>query len=153
MPARYREQHQVGLRALRVVEAVRAEFGDGAVEDLYTELGRRIHHDEQQPLDLAGALAAADLDDSCVAAADDERWDPAIEASMQSALEVVGDDAGVPIVVLDGAGGYFGPIMSPAPTGAAAVEVFDHLQALVAVPGFYELKRTRTVGPEFGLRP
>lgn len=153
VPAGYREQHQAGLRALRVVEAVRAKCGDGAVENLYTELGRRIHHDEERPLDLAGALAAVGLDGSLLAAADEERWTPVIEASMDAALEVVGDDAGVPIVVFEGAGGYFGPIMSPAPTGAAAAEVFDQLVALAGIPGFYELKRTRTVGPEFGSRP
>ncbi len=153
VPAGYREQHQVGLRALRVVEAVRTHSGDGAVEDFYTELGRRIHHNGERPLDLAQALTAVGLDGSLVTAADEERWTPVIESSMQSALEVVGDDAGVPIVVFDGTGGYFGPILSPAPSGEGAAEVFDHLVALAQIPGFYELKRTRTGGPEFGPRP
>ena len=46
-----------------------------------------------------------------------------------------------------------GPVMSPAPTGEAAVKFWDAIIAAGGVPGFFELKRTREVGPVFGERP
>ena len=146
---RYYEMH----RALRVVEALREHHGDGCVGEFYTELGRRIHHDRQRPLDLAGAVDAVGLDAGALAAADDDMWDEPIRASMKDALAVGGDDVGVPLITFDGERGFFGPVMSPAPTGPEAVDLFDHAAALARYPGFWEIKRTRTEAPVFGERP
>ena len=44
---------------------------------------------------------------------------------------------------------FFGPVMSPAPTGDDAVKVWDAYQLLTEVEGVYEIKRTREVGPQF----
>ncbi len=49
--------------------------------------------------------------------------------------------------------GIFGPIVSPPPPGDQAVELLDHVIALIAQPAFFELKRGRTQGPQFGSRP
>ena len=43
----------------------------------------------------------------------------------------------------------FGPVISPAPKGEQAGELFDGFAKLTAYPGFFEAKRTRTVGPIF----
>ena len=50
-------------------------------------------------------------------------------------------------MAIDGVG-YFGPVVTPAPTGQAALDLFDGLVLMTRVPGFYELKRTRTSGPQ-----
>ena len=132
--------------ALRVVEAVWADHGDGPIGRLYTEVGARFHDRGDSSLDaLAGALHAAGLDAGYLAAAHDERWDAEIRWSMDEAIGVVGDDVGVPILVLDGEVGLCGPVMDPAPAGAAAAELWDHVVALARTPGFYELERTRPV--------
>jgi len=43
----------------------------------------------------------------------------------------------------------FGPVISPAPKGEAAGDLFDGFVKASAYSGFFELKRTRTVGPVF----
>ena len=88
-------------------------------------------------------------------AADDETWDKVIDADMANAVAKAGKDVGVPLIVLDGGAGpgFFGPVLSPAPTGKAAVELWNAMVAAGCTPGFYEFKRTRTTGPIFGPRP
>ena len=82
-----------------------------------------------------------------------EEWRQAIERSMTDAMDVVGNDLGVPTIVFPNQVGYFGPVMTPAPTGDEAVALFDRLVMLSETPGFYELKRGRDSGPQFGGRP
>jgi hypothetical protein len=62
---------------------------------------------------------------------------------------MVGPETGTPIVAVGGQA-IFGPVMTPAPTGEAAGRLWDALVAILAVPNFYELKRSRTVPPSFG---
>lgn len=153
MDEKYVEGHDRGLRALRVVEAARAEHGDTAVLPLYTEMGRRYHHDKDRDASLVDIVRAAGFDPALADAADDESWDAVIESSMKEALELVGDDAGVPIISFDGKAGFFGPVLSPAPTGEDAAQLFDSLHAMATLDGFWELKRTRTNPPMFAERP
>jgi predicted DsbA family dithiol-disulfide isomerase len=158
MPERFRTSHAMGLRALRVAAAVRKDYGNEAVGKLYTALGTRRHHDQQDigtPEALQEALGVCGLPAALATAADDESWDQVIRADMELAKAKAGDGVGVPLIVLDnGEGpGFFGPVMSPAPTGKAAVDMWDAMVAAGRTPGFYELKRTRTTGPVFGERP
>jgi len=132
--------------ALRIVEAVWADHGDEPIGRIYTEVGSRFHVDGDTSLDaLAGALKAAGLAAAYLDAAHDGRWDAEIRWSMDEAIRVVGDDVGVPILVLDGDVGLCGPVMEPAPTGEAALQLWDAVAGLARTPGFYELERARTV--------
>ncbi len=142
---------------LRVIEAARAEHGDDAVARLYTELGARIHHDGDRLLTgLGEAIAAAGLPSSIAAAANDESWDAVVDASTRDGTDLVGVDVGIPIVAVapgSGRATFFGPVLSPAPTGAAALRLWDAFVALGEFDGLYEIKRSRAGGPEFGPRP
>ncbi len=130
--------------ALRIVEAVWTDHGDEPIGRFYTEVGTRFHLQVDTTLDALGAaLQAAGLDAGYLAAAHEERWDAEIRWSMDEAIRVVGDDVGVPILVLDGEVGFCGPVMEPAPTGEDAVQLWDHVVALARTPGVYELKRSR----------
>ena len=132
--------------ALRIVEAVWADHGDEPIGRLYTEVGVRFHEQEDASLDgIAAALEAAGLEGSYLDAAHDRRWDAEIRWSMDEAIRVVGDAVGVPILVFDGEVGLCGPVMEPAPTGQAAIQLWDHVAGLARTPGFYELERSRTV--------
>lgn len=141
------------LESLEIMEAARATEGEPVVGALYEEYGARIHHDRDRFPSHADVLHTVGLDVALTKAIGEPQWRQSIEESMAEALDVVGQDIGVPTIVFSNGVGYFGPVMSPAPTGSEALEVFDHLVSLAETPGFYELKRGRDVGPRFGDRP
>lgn len=158
MPERFRTSHAIGLKALRVAAAVRQDYGNEAVGKLYTVMGTRRHHDQvdvSTPEALEDVLRRCDLPLALAAAAEDETWDKVIDADMDQAKAKAGTNVGVPLIVLDGGEGpgFFGPVLSPAPTGQAAVQMWDAVVAAGRIPGFYELKRSRETGPVFGERP
>jgi predicted DsbA family dithiol-disulfide isomerase len=154
----FRHDSPVGpaVRALRVVAAVRAQ-DELAVGPLYTELGRRIHHDgEEADDDLGGALAAVGLEPELATAVDDESWDDTIRTSMAEAKALVGDDVATPIAAIDdgdGPRGASGPILTAMPTGDEALQLFDAWVAMLRIPGFAELKRSRSGPPPHPERP
>lgn len=158
MPEHYKLIHAEGLTALRVVAAVRRNAGNDGVGKLYTAMGARYHHD-QEDFSEAGSfeaiLDACGLPVKLAEAAGDKAWDKVIDADMAQATAKAGTDVGVPLIVLDGGEGpgFFGPVFSPAPTGKAAVELWDAIIVAGRTPGFFELKRTRETGPLFGERP
>lgn len=141
------------LEALEIMEAVRSELGDAPVGDLYTEYGARIHHDRDRYPAHPDVLRAAGLGDEWTKAIGGAKWRQAVEGSMGEAIDVAGEDIGVPTITFPNGVGYFGPVMSPAPTGDDAVALFDRLVLLSETPGFYELKRGRDTRPELGTRP
>ena len=143
---RWRAAQEEGLRALRLVEVARAVSGPDVVEDLYKAMADQWHAQKERTFDLDLVLKAAGVESVSAAVADDVAWNELIESSMAGAMAIVGEDVGVPLVVFEGSepAGFFGPIMSPAPTGEDAAVAFDHLLGLASIPGFYELKRSRT---------
>ena len=144
-------------RYLRVMESLRRAEGDDAVQPFYWELGRRIHHDGVVEFDVAEALTAAGFDPSHAAAFDDDAWDDEIRQRMDAGLALVGDDVGTPIIAFDddegNRVGLFGPVITKVPSTERSLRLWDGLVAVATVPGFWELKRTRTEGPDRGERP
>ena len=147
---------------LRVMESVRAaastpEAANADVFKLYWEAGSRIHHDGNRDFTAAELLAAAGLDASHAAAFDDESWDAVIRAEMDAGLALVGDDVGTPIIAIDRSdgerAGYFGPVINKVPPKEQGLAMWDGLVAMMEVDSFFELKRTRSGGLDFGDRP
>lgn len=151
--ARYWRTH----RLLRVMESVRETEGEAAVEALYWEYGRRIHHDRTLEFPVEDALVAAGLEDWHGVAYEDDRWDEVIAERMDKGIALAGDDIGTPIVAFANRDGdlraYFGPVITKVPPTEDSVAMFDALVAMIDVEGFWELKRTRTEGPQFPDRP
>lgn len=138
---------------LRVVEAVREAGHGDRIRDLYLEMGRHFHHHDDDGLtfDIEVTLVKAGVDGSFAAAYDDPSWNEHVRASTVEAETVAGDDVGTPIVAFEVDGqwrGYFGPVLPAVPRGEDAVRLWDGLAAMIQVEGFYELKRTRTLGPD-----
>ncbi len=144
-------------RMLRVMESVRKAEGDGPIQALYWELGTRVHHDGDRNFDIADALTAVGLDASHAAAADDESWDEVITDDMDQGLTLTGTDVGTPLLgFTDKNGnqkGIFGPVISKVPPKEDSLALFDAMVTMATMDGFWELKRTRTEGPQFGDRP
>ncbi len=142
---------------LRVMESVRTAEGEGPIQDLYFAMATAVHHDQDLNFDMAELLTGLGLDASHAAAADDESFDAAIQASMDDGLGLTGEDVGTPIIALDRSDGkrvgYFGPVITARPEREKALLLWDSLIGMMEVDGFWELKRTRTEGPEFGDRP
>jgi hypothetical protein len=55
---------------------------------------------------------------------------------------------GTPIVSVNGVA-FFGPVISPAPSGEQALALWDGVVAVAGYDGFFELKRSRTRDPIF----
>lgn len=149
LPEDYRAMMDRAWGPVRVIMATRDKVGDEIVKPLYDALGERIHH-RKEDLDvaIAGALEALDLPAELAQAATSDEHDDVLRASHQRAIDLVGDDVGTPVVAVDGVA-FFGPVVSPAPKGEAAGRLWDGCVLVAGTEGFFELKRSRTVGPIF----
>ena len=154
------EEHRTalhwGFRLLRVAEGLRANGKADQIGAWYTEIGNRIHRDQDRTFDFGDALAAAGLDRADAAYADDAGLDAAVRGGTEEAEALAGEDVGTPIVayaVDDGRGGtewkgYFGPVIPEVLRGEAALRLWDGMSLLIETDGFYELKKTRSLGPQ-----
>jgi hypothetical protein len=139
--------HAVSHQMLRVYEAVRAEHGEAAIDALYDAWGPRFFGPDRERTDaiLGQCLDMCGLDRSLLDAAGDEKWDAPITESMEVAWSFGGEKTQTPTIAVyaDPPHGFKGPVMAPAPTGAAALELWDAIQVLSRQQGFFEITRPR----------
>jgi len=150
LPEAYVELMAQAWGPVRVCIAAEQTHGNEVLGPLYEALGKRFHL-EQKPKDRATieeALAEVGLPLSLADAMDTDAFDEALKASHHSGMDQVGMDVGTPVIAVAGTA-FFGPVVTPAPKGEAAARLWDGVVAVASTPGFYELKRTRTVGPSF----
>jgi len=146
----YRREMDAAWGPVRVLVAAAEAHGDGVLKPLYDAMGSRRHPGGRTDAEaiVAESLAEVGLPAALAAAATTDEHDAALRASTAAAQALVGDDVGTPVVAIDGVG-FFGPVVTPAPRGERALAMFDGLALMTSVPGFYELKRSRTSGPVF----
>lgn len=152
----YRRGLEESWGPVRVVVAAQQRHGDEVVKALYDAIGTRIHPQGRRkeaglkPL-VVEALAEVGLPADLIDVWDNtpgDDVDTALRASHAAGIDQVGEDVGTPIVAVNGTA-FFGPVMTPAPKGEEAGKVWDGAVLLAAFPGFYEIKRSRTEGPNF----
>jgi hypothetical protein len=158
LPDHYREMlATTAWQSVRAVTAAWQKHGDDVLGPLYTALGTRFHNDGQGPTKeaIAGALEEVGLPADLIDYADQEdfEFDAELRASHKEGIDKVGQDVGTPVIAVPGSDGeqlaFFGPVVTPAPKGEEAAKLWDGTLMVASVPGFYEIKRTRTAGPDF----
>ncbi|MEU5371094.1 DsbA family protein [Streptomyces sp. NPDC005951] len=156
LPEEYRDMlENQAWGPVRVVIAARQLHGDDVVGPLYTALGTRFHNNGEGPTREAVAAALKDvgLPEDLAEYADKDTYDTELRASHQEGIDKVGQEVGTPVIAVPGADGeqvaFFGPVVTPAPKGEEAAKLWDGTLLVASIPGFYEIKRTRTQGPVF----
>lgn len=156
VPAHFRPRLACSRRMARSFEALHASDRNDDHARLFAAYGAHVHLDEHEPSDdlIASSAREAGLDtDEILGFAADASWDDAITASVERAMALAGPDVGSPILAVPSLGrGFMGPIVSPPPTGEAAVTLWRVVEASFEVPVFFELKRGRRDAVAFGPR-
>lgn len=157
LPEDYRAMLDRGWGPVRVVIAASLAHGEGVRKPLYDAIGTRLHPggrgkdaDDLRAV-VTEALAETGLPADLISAYDNtpgDEVDTALRASHERAISLVGEDVGTPVISVAGTS-FFGPVVTPAPKGEAAGKLWDGCVLVASTPGFYELKRTRTKGPDF----
>ncbi|WP_406305017.1 DsbA family protein [Streptomyces sp. NBC_00885] len=155
LPEKYREAMKEAWGPVRVVIAAQQKHGDEVLGDLYTALGTRFHNRGEGATReaIAGALEEVGLPAELIEYADSDAYDAELRASHKEGIDKVGQDVGTPVIAVPGSDGeqlaFFGPVVTPAPKGEEAAKLWDGTLMVASIPGFYEIKRTRTQGPIF----
>lgn len=155
LPERYREGMKAAWAPVRVVTAAQQLHGDEVVGKLYTALGTRIHNggEGNERATIVAALADVGLPADLIDYADKDTYDAELRASHKEGIDKVGQEVGTPVIAVPGSDGeqiaFFGPVVTPAPKGEEAAQLWDGTLMVASIPGFYEIKRTRTQGPIF----
>ncbi|MCG7523930.1 DsbA family protein [Streptomyces sp. OfavH-34-F] len=156
LPEEYREMlEKQAWGPVRVVIAAQQKHGDEVVGPLYTALGTRFHNRGEGVTREAveAALKDVGLPVELADYADSDAYDTELRASHQEGIEKVGQEVGTPVIAVPGPDGeqiaFFGPVVTPAPKGEEAAKLWDGTLMVASIPGFYEIKRTRTQGPIF----
>jgi hypothetical protein len=146
----YAERMSRAWGPVRVCAAAALDGGREALRPLYTALGTRIHNQGRRddPDVIPEALAEAGLPALLADAAESAEFDDFIKKSHHEAFDEVGLDVGTPVIRIRGKA-LFGPVITPAPKGEAAGELWDGLVLVSKADGFFELKRSRDRRPTF----
>lgn len=145
-PEQYKPMMTASSRALRLVEALRADGRHETIATFYTELGTRTF-EAGEPIseDLVVAAAEAAAVENPKTILDDASWDAAVRESHELGFGSAGPDIGSPVLMIDGAvRGVHGPIIDEVPGRDESLAIWDAVVPLTRSGTFFELKRGRS---------
>lgn len=142
------DTHTIAHRVLRIVEAIHRDEGIDRGE-LFTQFGKAYFIDPKLDDETfyAAVLERMNLSSRYLVELDNVEHDQALQQHLEDAIEIAGDDIGVPLIIFDTTDGervgYFGPVLRRMPTPERGLEIWDSLYTIATGPDFYELKRKR----------
>jgi len=151
LPEQYVDLMKQAWGPARVMLAVEQRYGAEGLEAFYDCWGQRFHvNNERDDFDatMAAVLADCNFDADIATFAHSADNDEALRQSHHAGMDAVGFDVGTPVIHV-GDVAFFGPVVTPAPKGEDAGRLYDGVVAVASFPGFFELKRSRTLGPLF----
>jgi 2-hydroxychromene-2-carboxylate isomerase len=151
LPEQYVDLMKQAWGPARVMLAVEQRYGSDGLEAFYDRWGQRFHvANERDDFDatVVAVLADCGFDDDLAATAHSDAIDDDLRLSHHAGMDAVGFDVGTPVIHV-GDVAFFGPVVSPAPKGEEAGRLYDGVVAVASFPGFFEIKRSRTIGPVF----
>lgn len=135
-----------GGPALKALALARDDGGNGAFEDLYVAIGRRVHGEgERISLDVVRAAALEQGMPDIVERSSSATWGEAVASEFASSQQA--GVFGVPTIAFEGAKPLFGPVLARAPVGDEALTLWGHVRWLAEREDFFELKRFRDRKP------
>lgn len=146
----YREIIDAAWIPARAALLVEQRHGAAKLAEFYTAIGTRFHPGEEPKTveTIKAALDDVGADSDIIDIAQTDAIDEDLRRSHHEGMDPVGDEVGTPVIHINGKA-LFGPVISPAPKGEEAGDLFDGFEKVTAYDGFFEMKRTRTVGPIF----
>ena len=146
----YRDFLATAWGPVRVCTAAAVRYGEKVLDRLYTELGTRFHDQgrERSRETVVEALEAAGLPADLADAMESTEYDEQLKQSHHAGMDQVGFEVGTPVIAVEVVA-FFAPVVTPIPRGEEAGALWDGVRLVAGVPGFYELKRSRTAEPSF----
>ncbi len=142
------DTHSIAHQVLRMIEAIHEKENiDRGV--LYSEFGKSYFIDKKLDDDnfMGKVLKRLGLSSDYLKEASRDKYDKALSVHIKNAVEVVGNDVGVPLIIFNSENGekqgYFGPVLQGLPEKDQGLILWDALSKLGSSSHFFELKRTR----------
>jgi hypothetical protein len=135
------------LRVLRVLAAMSDEQGLALWSQVTADYGRGLLDD------LGPHLRGAGIDEGLDWLADEKGQDDVVRGWMAIADALAGPSPRLPVIVLDGAVGFSGPLLRALPPVKESVALWEAMLALARTPGFYGLSRPHPGHPHAPFAP
>jgi 2-hydroxychromene-2-carboxylate isomerase len=126
----------------RLFAAVTGRYGPEAFARLYEPIGTRLHDrkDDVTPAIATEVLRDLGFEESLSNSLDEPEHDEAVKRAHTASQDALGDEAGSPIIVIDGRA-FFGPVLTGIPEPDDRVVLLDALVHAAGVPEFAVLQR------------
>ncbi len=139
---KHRQMMERSRRLGRLFVAVTDRYGPEAFARLYEVIGCRLHDRKEEitPDVVADVLAELGFEGSLSDSQDRPEHDDAVRRAHEAGQNALGDEAGSPIIVIDGRA-FFGPVLTGLPDPEDRVVLLDAIVSAARVPAFAVLQR------------